>query len=306
MAKRKNAAALFEVIHHDKRFTNRHATWSWPKINWWPKRKQRASVIDDDAPRGPSLMTRVLSLVPPVPRVGLESDPERQEIRFRLSYTAAVVSAFSLVVLIVLAFMIGRRGSRPGLPALADRSTEELRAGPAQPDVLDVHTGSGDGAGAMALASTDVPATPPTPSTAQQSGGAKLTNSQTTMQGVRPSHSEPRGPSTLMVTDAKRTVGLQYVVIQSYPPEEEKFAKAAVDLLNSNGVLCTLENGIPYAPRWICVVGVDGFNRTRNSPEYDQYIGKIRQIEAKAGGSSKFLKKFDPKPYPWKDKGKAE
>jgi hypothetical protein len=48
---------------------------------------------------------------------------------------------------------------------------------------------------------------------------------------------------------------------------------------------------------------VDGFNRTHNSAEYDAYIAKIRQIEAKGGGSSKFLKKFDPKPYPWKDKG---
>jgi hypothetical protein len=122
-------------------------------------------------------------------------------------------------------------------------------------------------------------------------------------QGVRPSHlSEPRGPANLMVSDHRRTVGLQYVVIQSYPPEEEKFAKAAVDLLNSNGVLCTLETGIPYAPRWICVVGIDGFTRVRNSPEYDVYIAKIKQIEAKAGGTSKFLKKFDPKPYPWKDK----
>jgi hypothetical protein len=197
--------------------------------------------------------------------------------------------------------MIGRHGARATTPALADRSTEELRAGPAQPEVLDVHAGSGDGAGTMALASTDVPAPPPTPA---QPASAKQGASNANTQGVRPSHwSEPRGPATLMVTDAKRQVGLQYVVIQSYPPEEEKFAKIAVDLLNSNGVLCTLETGIPYAPRWVCVVGVDGFNRTRNSPEYDKYINNIRAVEAKAGGSSKFLKKFDPKPYPWKDKG---
>ena len=66
----------------------------------------------------------------------------------------------------------------------------------------------------------------------------------------------------------------------AWSAEEEKFAKTAVDLLNSNGVLCTMETGIPYAPRWICVVGVTGFDRTRNSPEYDQYINKIKQIEA--------------------------
>ena len=141
------------------------------------------------------------------------------------------------------------------------------------------------------------------PAAAKQ-GASPATAAQ---QGVRPSHwSEPHGPATLMVSDSKRTVGMQYVLIQSYPPEEEKFAKAAVDLLNANGVLCTAETGVPYAPHWFCVIGVTGFDRTRNSPEYDAYIAKIKQIEAKAGGTSKFLKKFDPKPYPWKDAAKTK
>jgi hypothetical protein len=303
MAKRKQAAALFEVIHHDKRFTNRHANWSWPKFRWWPKRAER---VVDDTPRGPSLIARLFALVPPVPRIGLESDPELQEVRFRLSYTAAVVSAFSLVVVVTLAYMIGRHGGHAPIPALAEKSTEELRAGPTQPEVLDVQSGN-DGAGAMAMASTNVPANPPPAPAEAKPASAKQPNPQSNLQGVRPSHwSAPRGPSTLLVTDAKRQVGLNYVLIQSYPPEEEKYAKAVVDLLNQNGILCTMERNVPYAPRWICIIGVDGFSRTKDSPDYDRYIAKARQIEAQAAGTSKFLKRFELKPYPWKDRAKAE
>src|SRR5437879_5624970 len=98
MAKRKHAAALFEVIHHDKRFPSRHAgAWSWsgPK-SWFARREKKAEVIADVAPRGPrgpSLLTRLLNAMPSVPRIGLEMDAERQEVRLRLSYTAAVVTA---------------------------------------------------------------------------------------------------------------------------------------------------------------------------------------------------------------------
>jgi hypothetical protein len=250
------------------------------------------------------LIARLFAMIPPLPRVGLENDAERQEVRLSLSYTAAVVSAFTVVVVVILSFMIGRSGSRPITPALADKSTEELRAGPVQGDVLDVHTGSGDGgAGTMAMASTDVPAAPapaaPAPKPAQTASAKSTADGQT----PRPSHwTEPRGPATLKVTDAQRQVGLYYVLIQSYPPEEEKYAKAVVDLLNKNGILCTMERNVPYAPRWICIIGVDGFSRTKNSPEYDQYIANARQIEAQATGTSKFLKKFELKPYAWKPK----
>jgi hypothetical protein len=284
MAKRKRAAALFEVIHADKRFPSRHASASIS--GWWTRRSRS---VDDPAsePAGPSLLTRLFSHIPDVPRIGLQMDPERQEVHFHLSYTAAMLAAFTVVVALSLAFVVGRHGTRSPTPALADRTTEELRAGPAQPEVLDINSES-----PLAMASETTPTPARAPTTAALAAN----------QGLRPSpYAEPKAPATLMVSDSKRTVGLQYVVIQAYPPEEEKFAKAAADLLNSNGVLCTLEKGIPYSPRWICVVGVTGFDRVRNSPEYDAYIAKIEQIGAKSGGTSKFLKKFDPKPYKWRD-----
>src|SRR5439155_20250950 len=126
--------------------------------NWWPFGRRRSSgAAENGAPRGPSLLTRVFGALPSLPRIGLETDAERQEVRFRLSYTAAVVAGFTIVVAMVLSFMIGRHGARAATPALADRTTEELRAGPAQPEVLDVHAaGETTGAAPMAMASENV------------------------------------------------------------------------------------------------------------------------------------------------------
>jgi hypothetical protein len=103
-----------------------------------------------------------------------------------------------------------------------------------------------------------------------------------------------------VVDDPKRTVGLTYVVIQSYPPEERAMAEEAVKLLNGKQVLCTTETGLPWAPRWISVVGIKGFDRIRDSREYDQYLGRINQINDEMGGTVRF-KRFDPKPFKWKE-----
>jgi hypothetical protein len=294
MAKRKRAAALFEVIHADKRFPSRHGSGS-TIASWWTRRSKGSSSIDESAPSGPSLLTRLFSCIPEIPRIGLQMDPERQEVRFHLSYTAAVLAIFTVVVGLALAFVIGRHGSNHTVPALAEQTTEELRAGPAQPEVLDVNNDSAP----LALASEPTPrSTPP----AAPKG--VTTSPLASNQAMHPSaFSEPARPSTLMVSDSKRTVGLWYVVVQGYPPEEEKHAKAACDLLNQNGVLCTLEKKVALAasPTWICIVGVTGFDRIRNSPEFDAYVNKIQEIGAKGSGSSKFLKKFDPKAYKWRE-----
>jgi len=293
MAKRKRAAALFEVIHADKRFPSRHGNGGGSSIaSWWSSRRSKSVDETDATPSGPSLLTRFFGFIPEIPRIGLQMDPERQEVRFHLSYTAAMVALFTVIVGLALAFVIGRHGSHNTVPALAEQTTEELRAGPAQPEVLDVNN---DAPLAMATA--------PTPAPIRTSNSSAATSPIASNQGMRPSLTQPQAPATLVVSDSKRTVGLWYVVVQGYPPEEEKHAKAACDLLNANGVLCTLEKKVALAasPTWICIVGVTGFDRIRNSPEYDAYVDKIQQVGAKAGGNSKFLKKFDPKPYKWRE-----
>jgi hypothetical protein len=99
-----------------------------------------------------------------------------------------------------------------------------------------------------------------------------------------------------MSTDVKRQVGLNYVIVQSYPNEED--ANKARDALNQAGILCTVERGIPgWKSTWYMVVGINGYDKIRTK-EFEQYIESINAVSAKFGGNSKF-KKFEPQPKKW-------
>ena len=324
MARRKNAAALFEVIHADNRFPKRHGSrWSLRAPRWWFGRRDSdqdgpvaVETIDYETPseRGPSLFARIYAILPSMPRIGMSFDPERQLVRFQLTYTGALVSAFTLVVAIALAYMVGRQTTHHPKPALAEQTTEELRNGPAFAEVLDIGNDN-DAPVAMAVG----PARANSSATAQQqatgTAAARQQSSKTNLaaetsqpraQGAsavaaRPNQwTEPKPPSTFMVSDENRTVGLQYVIIQSYPEEEKPLAEAAMKTLNEHGLLCTVERGLPYAPTWYCVVGITGFARTKEVPEYDAYVGRIQKISDQFAGTSKF-KKFEPKPFRWRE-----
>ena len=329
MARRKNAAALFEVIHADNGFTRRPSRWS-PR-SWFGRGSSSAGAgavtetisYETPEPRGPSLLARAFSLIPSIPRIGMSVDPDRQVVSLRFSYTGALVSAFSLVVLIALAYHVGRQTSHRPMPALAEQTTEELRNGPAYAEVLDIG-GDTDPPVAMAVgpARTAAAAGNTTAASAQQTaartnlaaGQQQPPQAQTASPGnpaaaaagrqqqtLRPNHwTEPKAPDAIIVSDKNRSVGLQYVVIQSYPEEEKALAESAMQTLNQHGVLCTVERGLPYAPSWYCVVGITGFARTKEVPEYDAYVARIQQISDQFAGTSKF-KKFEPKPFRWRE-----
>ncbi|MEA2711095.1 MAG: hypothetical protein QOF78_3696 [Phycisphaerales bacterium] len=338
MARRKNAAALFEVIHADNRFPKRHVSrWSLraPRLPWFGRKSSddasapaaasmpaAPETIDYQPaePRGPSFFARAMSMIPAMPRIGMSLDPERQVVRVQLSYTGAMVTAFSLVVAIALAYLVGRQTSHRPMPALAEQTTEELRNGPAYADVLNINNDN-DAPPAMAVGATPTgrtatgiaapaaarqqPASPTVASGARQSpsGATAIANAppqaQPALHGVRPSQWEPRIPETLSVSDENRTAGMQYVIIQSYPEEERELAEAAKQMLNQHGVLCTVVRGLPYAPTWYSVVGITGFARVKDVPEYDAYVARVQQISDQFAGTSKF-KKFEPKPFRWR------
>jgi hypothetical protein len=242
-------------------------------------------------------------------------DPERQLVRFQLTYTGALVCAFTVVVAIALSYMVGRQTTHHPKPALAEQTTEELRNGPAFAEVLDV---GNDGEAPVAMAVG--PAHANASATAQQQAGstasarpqpsktnaADATQAQPrtpagTAAAAHPNQwTEPKPPTTYMVSDEHRTNGLQYVIIQSYPEEEKPLAETAMQMLNQNGVLCTVERGLPYAPTWYCVVGITGFARTKEVPEYDAYVARVQKISDQFAGTSKF-KKFEPKPFRWRE-----
>jgi hypothetical protein len=328
MARRKNAAALFEVIHADNGYSHRPSRWS-PR-SWFSRGSSSSSApvaaetisYESAEPRGPSLLARAFSLIPSMPRIGMSVDPERQLVSLRFSYTGALVSAFTLVVLIALAYVVGRQTSHRPMPALAEQTTEELRNGPAYAEVLDIG-GDTDPPVAMAVGpapsgNRNVAAAPNTTAASAQSAAARTSiaagqqqpqqpASAATpavarpQQNLRPNHwVEPKAPDAIIVSDKNRSVGLQYVIIQSYPEEERALAESAMQMLNQHGVLCTVERGLPYAPTWYCVVGITGFARTKEVPEYDAYVARIQQISDQFAGTSKF-KKFEPKPFRWRE-----
>ena len=107
-----------------------------------------------------------------------------------------------------------------------------------------------------------------------------------------------------MDVNPKRGMNLHYVIVQSYPPQEKEMAQEACELLNKNGVLCTVETGLYYAPNWYVVVGITGFDRVRSSAEYDEYVAKINTIGNTFGGGSKF-KKFEPRAFKWREPAKT-
>ena len=310
MAKRKNAAALFEVIHTDNRFPNRHEGGSAKRAGWFSRSPRNAApapveslgIAELAAPAGPTLFERLSRritslprMLPAIPRFAMKPDPERLTVRFQLSYTAAVIGAFAVVAAVSLAFVVGRQVADRPRPALAEAATEDLMYGPANPDVLDVG-GDDDALPPTAMATGAVPTTP---GALTATGEAPAPRGQVGEMAQPTTWSQPAGPTTHIVTDSKRIVGMQYVVIQSYPPEEKKMAEDAVKLLNGNGLLCSTAT-TPYAPNWISVVGITGFDRIRDSAEYDDYIAHIMNISNSMAGAPRF-KRFDPKPFKWRE-----
>ena len=338
MAIRKRGAALFDVIHHDSRFPARHSGgggggFSIGRPSSWFGRKNRDASFSEmaafapepmepAAASGPPLTERLAALIPPLPRFRMSLDGERGTVRFQLSYTATVVAIAGVFLLVAMGYVVGRHGARRALPALAEQTTDELRAGPASPEVLDVGP---DSQVAMATTTTPTSATPtsaspapaattvvprptaPAAAASRQTAGATAT-AVTASNALRGSFTEPKQTAPVVRVTGKRTVGAHYVIMQTYPEQERQLAEDAVKLLSSNGVPCTIETGIPFAPKWLAVVGCTEFDRVKNSPQYDQYIALIQQIGSKATMSH--FKQFQPQPYKWKepkgDSGKPE
>lgn len=333
MAKGKRAAALFEVIQAAKE--NQKDPGSLKTPAWWFKRRPASQAPQVDqavmcevrtpAPQYPSDIVPVEIVSPPPatparavamrpaqapmpsssagygtgdmtgafddaedigappPASKMTVDPRRRMFNLQFTYGSAAVAAFGLVVVMLLAFIIGSALTRGPKTAGASISIEELQAGPALPEVLKVD----DKTPRRDAAAPENTAPRPRPATAAQNSPQPV--------NPAPSSGNPQ------VIGAKRIVGMQYILVQSYPDEED--AQKASDLLTKNGVHCTVEKNIPgWGSSWYCVVSTTGFERIKSNPQYDQFLKAIRDIGAQSGSSSKF-KRFDPRPIGWREKG---
>jgi hypothetical protein len=301
MAKGKNAAALFEVIHADKRFGKKQTAaraLSTPK--WWFKGKDKSPTSSapsaappahdpndptQSAPRfDPTLHVAAPDPTePPRPVVNVAVNQDRQEISFKLTYTSAIVSMFALVVVLALVYIIGRRMSNGPTPVMANSA--EILKGEPNTRVLEV----GD-TGESSEPKSNAPA-PANPSTARVS------------PPLPPIEAAPVAPKQHAFNeDGPRIIGLNYVVAQSYPAQEKDLAEQAAKFLNDAGIKCTIEQGLAGWPAsWYSVVGMKGFETLRGNAEYEAYKAEIMKVSDAYAGKSKF-KRFDPSTRRWQER----
>jgi hypothetical protein len=212
----------------------------------------------------------------------LDFDRSRKEITLRLRYTTALVSAFGVCALIGSAYVIGRhinRGPQTASAASIPAATvpQYVHQAP-QAGVVD--------ASRQRLLHPVTNTDTPQPKRSSEPGTATPTREMASSSLV-PAGAETRLP---------RTIGLNYVIIQTYPNEESQTAQATCDFMTKNGIPCTLEK-TEFARNWICLVGTAGFSRI-SSAEFKTYVDNIVRLGEKFPSSH-----FDhirPAAYKWK------
>lgn len=288
MAKGKHAAALFEVIHQNKKLEkarpNRMAGFFRAPKGWMNRDAAAANRLNSappvpvrvELPLEPSPPPRT---VPVAPRNLRRTADERgdQSLSLQLNRRSAVLAGVVLLGVIGLAFTFGKHLGQSPTP-LFSRTTDDIRHDAPIPSVLDIPR-----TGTVQTYRSSPPA---------DNGPAAHVD-----RGSR-SFTEPRQPATHMVADTKRTFGLNYVVIQSY--REAQYAEDAKNLLVKNDVFCTVEKDLPFAGKgWYSVVGLTGFDRIKNVREYRQYTASIEAVGKQIPKNSR-LKEFNPQPYKWR------
>jgi hypothetical protein len=204
-------------------------------------------------------------------------DPDRRQIALKMSYTAAAAIGMGLMAVVCGAVIIGQRLNRSTLPMLAQTSTEELRKGPAHREVLDPPRKASVPARITAVEARVSPRTTPREPEARPAAAAQIAQSNASAD--------------------KRVAGYNYVVVQSYPPQEQEMAEKTAAFLNSHGVSCTLERSVKgFLP--VCVVGLDGFSKISSS-EYKSYVEHIKKLGAEFTSNSRSFKSFDPRAKKW-------
>jgi hypothetical protein len=301
MAKGKHSAALFEVINSSKRPERVAQSLRTPM--WWFKGRQTpiaargadtTVVADTEFAPAPSAPVAVAEPRMPAPRqavshyggsrssaVHVDFNRDRQEITFRLRYTTAIVSAFGVLALVGMAYVVGRHISHGPQTASAAETVDSrpiVQQAP-QPSV------------------TEVPHSHPVHPVVDNSQQVHHDSSNTSSNTQRNVSTVSLVPASAE-TGMPRAIGLNYAIIQTYPPDETKSAEDARDFLTQHGIPCTLEK-TDYVrnDKWVCLVGTAGFAKI-SSGDFKTYADNIVKLGEKFP-SSRF-DKFKPQAYKWK------
>ena len=296
MAKKKRSAALFEVmVKQEQRrlprppgmfrtlylwFKNRPKSGPARAVTSVIEREEGCERVITEVPLAPVL--REVEFLPPAEP---EPTPVREEPRatpmtvqrqggwlaLRMSYGTAMITAFALATVVISAFLMGKRWQNRPQTVLAPTTSQELRRQAPRPNLTDVRRVSNPPAVQYTADPPDVAA------------------SNAAATGTNVAGNAPPKPK-------EREVGLNYVMIQSYP--EEMMAVAAAAALRQNGIDCTIEKGVPGFFRF-GVVGQIGFSRISNNPQLEAYLNKIRAISESYAKKPNSFAAFKPQPIKW-------
>jgi hypothetical protein len=240
MAKGKHAAALFEVIHSG-RYPNKPVmnTPKWwfkrnkPKVapddaadggaspgdsaaldddptvaaeqSLHSSSSDTSSVNDPTSGRSPFDRAEAAAEQPRRSHAGnldVAVDRDRRLITLKVSYSSAIITAFTIMVIVSLAYVVGRKMSRGPLAAIASETTDQLRAGAARPDVMNLSPPAGRQQNGPNL---------PRPAQTNGEQESDTTPNPTPSPGAETVTPAPTSPAS----SSARMVGLNYVVVQS-------------------------------------------------------------------------------------------
>lgn len=191
-------------------------------------------------------------------------DRDQHIVHFRMSLASAIISLFAIVVLIIIGFLVGQHFGRKSAPMTAI-TTEDLLKSEPNPQVMDV--------------------SPPPERPVQPTDNA----------APQPARAERNEKSA---ENMQRQAGLNYVIMQSYPPDMESSAVEAEKVLRARGIPCTVEpapSRLRLGRGWVSVVGTTGFSSISGS-EYKNYIRTAESANSSLTGK---FKKLTPLAYKW-------
>jgi hypothetical protein len=288
MPKKKRATALFEVMSAGRKMepvVPRRNLFQSPPLWSMVQRFAKSIRLPKRAPRTerertaevepePVRVKPVRETVRPA-RIARAEKPPREpwtqwldRLPFNLDPVNTVIAISGVIIVIGLAFLIAHKFGGEKVPTLAAVGTSRGSRAGVRPDVLVVPRRANT---ATVLSPDPGNNTPdPTPSDA-----------------------------TAPATPGKRIINMNYLVIQSF--NDEKIARDAADVLNKNGVDCTVSQGLSHWSKWFCIVGTKPFApRTSDSPEFKKYYNRIVAIGNEFGSKSKW-KQFNPQLYRWRE-----
>jgi hypothetical protein len=213
---------------------------------------------------------------------------------FAISYSTGLAAGIAILlvagVTVVALQVNGTVDDVPGGSTLANATPN--------PKVLEVKPSQPANPPANALAEKPAPKPSIKPTQPEKPAGPAMAQPKPTPAPAMTVESQ-LAPVPLPAS-GKRIVGVQYVVLMSFPPAAEKEARELVAYLTERGVPVTAERGLPgYSKTWFSIITTVGFHKVNDNPRYDAFIGPVNKLMTEYAKGSKF-KSFKPDVYTWR------